>query len=255
MAAVLQRHPSRSPPGYAACSGKRHGRYGTDMNGPAGRAPYRPANAGKKYPVELLAPAEVEAQIGACSDRRSTGIRNRALIVALYEGGLRVSEVLALLPSNLDRTHRSITPPRRNGNKERSVQLESAAFAVLERWLDRRERLRLETGSLLFCTLEGRPLQSAYVRALLPRLARKAGIAKRVHAHGLRHAHAARLADKQVPLEILQAALGHVSRRTTGQYLRHIAPPHLIVAMRSRPRAAPESPGSWPPPAQAANIP
>src|SRR5205823_3037873 len=36
-----------------------------------------------------------------CSDRGSTGIRNRALIVALYEGGLRVSEALALLSSNV----------------------------------------------------------------------------------------------------------------------------------------------------------
>jgi site-specific recombinase XerD len=29
-----------------------------------------------------------------------------------------------------------------------------------------------------------------YVRQLLPRLARRAGIEKRVHAHGLRHTHA-----------------------------------------------------------------
>src|SRR5438093_7631370 len=104
--------------------------------------------------------------------------------------------------------------------------------------------MNLEAGTLHFRTLKGRPLQSAYDRAHLPRLARKAGIAKRVHAHGLRHPHAARLADKQVPPDILQAALGHVSRRTTGQYLRHIAPPHLIVAMPARPRPPRESPDS-----------
>jgi site-specific recombinase XerD len=202
------------------------------MNGPAGQVPYRPANAGKRYPVELLAPAEVDALIGACSDHRTTDIRNRALIVALYEGGLRVSEALALQPSNLDRTIRAIVAPRRNGNGTRRVQLESAAFGVLERWLDRRERLRLETESRLFCTLKGTPLQTAYVRALLPRLARKAGIAKRVHAQGLRHAHAARLADQRVPLDHLQAALGHGSRETTGRYLRRISWPQAAGEVR-----------------------
>ena len=40
------------------------------------------------------------------------------------------------------------------------------------------------------------PLQAAYVRALLPCLARRAGIAKPVHAHGLRHTHAFELARK-----------------------------------------------------------
>ncbi len=46
-----------------------------------------------------------------------------------------------------------------------------------------------------------------YVRALLPRLARKAGVEKRVHAHGLRHSHAAELAVEGFPVNLVQAQL------------------------------------------------
>ena len=45
------------------------------------------------------------------------------------------------------------------------------------------------------------------MRALLPRLARKAG----VHAHGLRHSHAAELAAEGFPVNLVQAQLGHAS--------------------------------------------
>ena len=41
----------------------------------------------------------------------------------------------------------------------------------------------------VFCMLDGRPLNSSYVRLLFQRLGRAAGIAKRVHPHGLRHTH------------------------------------------------------------------
>ncbi|MQA75751.1 MAG: tyrosine-type recombinase/integrase, partial [Solirubrobacterales bacterium] len=49
------------------------------------------------------------------------------------------------------------------------------------------------------------------MRRLLPRLARRAGIQKRVHAHGLRHAHAAELAAEGKPVNLIQRQLGHSS--------------------------------------------
>ena len=68
------------------------------------------------------------------------------------------------------------------------------------------------------------------MRAHLPRLARKAG----VHAHGLRHSHAAELAAEGFPVNLVQAQLGHASLATTDRYLRHIAPQQLNDAVRGR---------------------
>ena len=54
--------------------------------------------------------------------------------------------------------------------------MDPAAFALLERWMDRRRALGLSRRRPVFCTLAGEPLDSSYVRRLLPRLARRSGI-------------------------------------------------------------------------------
>lgn len=77
-------------------------------------------------------------------------------------------------------------------------------------------------------------MDSAQVRLLLPRLARRAGIAKRVHPHGLRHTHAYELMMENIPMPIIQRQLGHASLATTDTYLSHIAPKQVIDAITSR---------------------
>jgi site-specific recombinase XerD len=86
----------------------------------------------------------------------------------------------------------------------------------------------------LFCTLRGTAMSSSQVRTALPRLARRAGITKRVHPHGLRHTHAYELMMEGVPLAIIQRQLGHVSLATTNTYLAHIAPKEVIEAIGKR---------------------
>jgi site-specific recombinase XerD len=84
------------------------------------------------------------------------------------------------------------------------------------------------------CTLQGRPLKPSYVRTMLPRLAARAGITRRVHPHGLRHAHAAELMWEGVPVPIIQRQLGHASLATTDRYLRSIAPADVVEVMQRR---------------------
>ncbi len=104
----------------------------------------------------------------------------------------------------------------------------------MERWLDKRRAVGIGPRRPLFSTLDGRRLDASYVRRLLPRLAARAGIEKRVHAHGLRHAHAAELVAEGVPVNVVQQQLGHGSLATTDRYLRHIAPRARVEAMRER---------------------
>jgi integrase len=66
------------------------------------------------------------------------------------------------------------------------------------------------------------------------RLGQKAGIEKRVHAHGLRHSFAAELAMENVPLPVIQHSLGHSSPATTARYIDHIAPTQVIDTLKAR---------------------
>lgn len=198
------------------------------------RAGLSPGNAGKRYPAEILTPEEARALVRACSSRAATGLRNRALIVCLYRGGLRIAEALALFPKDVDAALGTITVLHGKGDRRRTVGLDPGAFAILACWLERRHTVGLTGRQPLFCTLQGRPLKPSYVRTLLPRVAKKAGIEKRVHPHGLRHTHAAELAAEGKPVNLIQAQLGHASLATTDRYLRHIAPRELVETMRTR---------------------
>ena len=81
---------------------------------------------------------------------------------------------------------------------------------------------------------DGGGLAQSYVRQLLPRLAKHAGIQKRVHAHGLRHSFAAGLMAEGVPVNVISAALSHSSVATTAVYLDHIQPQAVVDTLTAR---------------------
>ena len=187
----------------------------------------------RRFPAEILTDAEVCRLLDACG-RRPTGVRSRALIAILYRSGLRINEALDLFPKDIDLKACSIRILNGKGGRARTVGIDPAAGAFVERWLEVRSELGLNGSHPVFCTLAGTRLGDAYVRVLLPRLARKAGIEKRVHAHGFRHTHAAQLRAEGVDIGIISKQLGHRSIATTARYLDHIAPQQVIETIRQR---------------------
>jgi len=190
--------------------------------------------ASRRRPPEVLAEAEAIALIKVCSTRAPTGVRNRALIAVLWRCGLRISEALALELRDVDLEAGTVRVRHGNGDKSRTVGIDEQTSALLARWLDRRRQLSPGARAPIFCTLAGGRLDTSYVRRLLPRLARKAGIDRRVHAHGLRHTYAAELAREGTAINVIRDALGHTSLAVTDRYLRDVAPTHVIDTMRAR---------------------
>ncbi len=60
--------------------------------------PSRPESPVRR-PIETLTSEEMKALLRACSGRAPTGIRNRAMIVLGWRGGLQLGEVLGLHPN------------------------------------------------------------------------------------------------------------------------------------------------------------
>ena len=193
-----------------------------------------PANKGRKLPPELVTPEDVSALLRACSGTAPTGIRNRALIVILYRAGLRLEEALGLLPTDVDVPNGVIHVDRPTGGRAREVGVDIGALNLVRQWLRARVSLGVGGDAPLFCTLSGGPIHPAYVRQLLPRLAEKAGIDKRIHAQGLRYTHAAELAAEGMPAELIQAQLGHESLASTDRYLRRMSRQDRIDALQRR---------------------
>jgi site-specific recombinase XerD len=110
-------------------------------------------------------------------------------------------------------------------------------MGVIVEWLEMRRRLGAPPTAPVFCTyMTGRwtALNPSYVGGLLPKLAKEAGITKRVHPHGLRHAHAFELVMEGVNILIIMRQLGHSWLNSTAVYLDHLAPIEIIKTMRAR---------------------
>lgn len=204
-------------------------------------APKRPPPLTKR-PAEPLTETEVWKLVGALSSRTSTGLRNRALIIVLWRAGLRISEALALRPSDVDSSAGTLRVLHGKGDKARTASIDRGAFEYLDRWLERRSTLGLPAGATLFCALNGPPVLTSYVRKMMPKWAARAGITKRVHAHGLRHTHAVELRREGVEVGLIAQQLGHSSIATTDRYLNHIAPAEVAKAIHARRMHKPNSP-------------
>ena len=202
---------------------------------PLGRqAGQTPPNKGHKYPAEPLTETEVGALLRQCSNRAPTGVRNRAIIVVMYRGGLRIGEALALRPKDVNRKAGTIRVLHGKGDKARVVGMDPAALAFIERWMDVRRQRMMNSRAPLFCTLQGGPVSAPYVRMMLARIAVKGGIEKRVHPHGLRHTHALELASEGTPINTIQLQLGHGNASTTSAYIQKLAPQVVIETMQRR---------------------
>lgn len=193
----------------------------------------RSTTRGRKFPPEPLSEDEIRTLLNALT-RSRTGIRNRALICAMWRAGLRLDEALSLEPQNLDLNARTIRILHGKKDKARTVGIDQLLMRELQRWLEVRGLLDVERRTPLFCTLQGGKLWQTYVRDMLRKLATKAGIDHRVHPHAFRHSFAASLAREGKPPHVIQQLLGHATLSSTSVYLQTIAPTEAIAAIADR---------------------
>lgn len=199
-----------------------------------------PANKDKRYAPEVLTTDEVAAIIAGCSATAPTGIRNRALLMLLYRSGLRISEAVGdtsrdippLKVADVSLSAHSIRVLHGKGDKATTRGFHPSATDALARWMDTRKSMGIRSRPL-FCTLAGTPLRAQYVRLMLHRLARAAGVEKRVHPHALRHTFADELRRAGVDIVTISKLLGHSSIAVTDRYLDHLTNHQAIAALEA----------------------
>ena len=169
-----------------------------------------------------------------------TGLRNRALMEAMYRAGLRSLEVRQLRPENI-RWKRAAGGRATGGFLAiRKSKMDSSRYvpmdARLASWLDKWDRRRPAGAEWFFCTLEGGQLDAGYLRTMMRREAVKAGLnPAQVSPHVLRHTYATELVQlDNVNLRNVQELLGHARLQTTEIYT-HVTPRDLERVIEGRP--------------------
>lgn len=149
---------------------------------------------------------------------RSHSPRSLGLVDLLLTTGMRISEALGAHVSDLSSDRIKI---RRKGGARAVIPLPEHTVTAL-RALTETTGTELARGDehdpLLFTTRSGLPWDRHEAGRCLQRLARTAGISKKISPHVLRHTHATLALDLGVPLQHLQDSLGHRDPRTTRRY-------------------------------------
>jgi integrase/recombinase XerC len=148
--------------------------------------------------------------------------RDKALIMAMYSGGLRISEVVSLTMANISASFEEAKITGKGG-KQRYVFFNDEAIAAIKEYLPQREE-RLKTAgidgkkSALFINRKGKPISIPGVRWIITRLALHSGSGKNIHPHAIRHSFATHLVNSGCDVRVVQEMLGHSSISTTQRY-------------------------------------
>ncbi|MDD5155164.1 MAG: site-specific tyrosine recombinase XerD [Candidatus Omnitrophica bacterium] len=172
----------------------------------------------KKIP-ETLSLNEVEALIAQPNIRDKQGIRDRAILEALYATGMRVSEVVNLKLGSLN-LEVGFVRCIGKGNKERVIPLGKKAIDSLERYLEasRPAFLKNKESEFLFLSRLGKKISRQSLWKLIRIYARAARIKKPMRPHILRHSFATHLLERGADLRSVQEMLGHANISTTQIY-------------------------------------
>lgn len=141
--------------------------------------------------------------------------KHRAIAFVLYSAGLRVSEAARLKVSDVDGERGQIHVRQGKGRKDRFVMLSPVVLDVLRGYarLERPDEWLFPAGHR-----RDRHISTRTIQRVVSAAAKRAGLAKKVTPHILRHSFATHLLEVGTDLRFIQELLGHAQISTTILY-------------------------------------
>ncbi len=149
-------------------------------------------------------------------------IRNRAMLETLFSTGVRISELLNIKITDMDREGRIFI--RGKGKKERFVYLTPRAQKWVQKYLEVRGK---SASPYLFLPYRGKnakkkekKISPNYLQMKIKKYRELLGLSFPITAHGIRRGFATYLAESGASPAAIQILLGHESLNTTTKYVR-----------------------------------
>lgn len=154
--------------------------------------------------------------------------KHRAVLTTMYATGVRLTEALQLRLSDVDSARSCVRVAQGKGQQDRYTLLPPTLLEALRAYW----RLTRPASWLFPGRRPDQPLTPTAIQRRCGPAARRAGLAKRVSTHTMRHCFATHLLEAGVDLRTIQQLLGHRYLETTAIYL-HIVTPGRTAAPRS----------------------
>ena len=174
--------------------------------------------------VDYLEEKEMQALLDAVDVNSRTGMRDRALLLLLYNTGARVSEIVALELDDLRLDDSAQIRLLGKGGKERSCPLWPETVTVLKSYLHQRVPKKPGTQQV-FLNANGAPITRFGIRHITRKYGAQAQVkqpdvtAKPVNPHTIRHTSAMHLLRAGNDVNMVSYWLGHADINTTHIYV------------------------------------
>ncbi len=170
-----------------------------------------------------LTEADVESLLNAPNSQTPLGLRDRTMLEVLYATGLRVSELVGLLVTQVE-LNGGFVRVLGKGNKVRVVPLGEVALDWLSRYLadSRPVLLGKKSCDAMFVSNRHDAMTRQMFWYLIKKYARQGDVQSPLSPHTLRHAFATHLLNHGADLRVVQMLLGHSDISTT-QIYTHVA--------------------------------
>ena len=137
--------------------------------------------------VPVIKKADFARLLAACPKTTFEGRRNRALLLVLWQSGMRRMELSRLDVPDVDTDTGKVTIRHGKNNKARVTRVRSEAIAALLRYaIERDARAAESAADALFISVKGTRLTPGGVAQVVKALGRLAGIPD-LHTHQMRH--------------------------------------------------------------------
>ena len=143
-----------------------------------------------------------------------TNEKHRVMLSLIYACGLRRSELLKLVPADIERGRKLLRIRQSKGFKDRIVPLSDRLIEIVDTYLKRCKPLRY----LFEGQWPGKMYSASSLEKVLKNACEKPGLSGEVSLNWLRHSYATHLLEAGTDLRYVQELLGHKSSRTTEIY-------------------------------------
>ena len=140
-------------------------------------------------------------------------LKHQCIIGLIYSAGLRRSELINLRIRDIDFDRHQVYIRGAKGKKDRVSLLSTRMSSALNHYIS-----VYKPNYWLFESPKRTAYSASSVGVVVKRAAQKAGIAKTITPHVLRHSFATHLLDKGTDIRYIQRLLGHESLNTTAVY-------------------------------------
>lgn len=164
----------------------------------------------RKSLPSVLSQAEVKKLF-----RTTTNLKHLLILKMAYGMGLRVSEIIALEPKNIDLDRKLVHIVASKGKKDRYVNFPESLLTLYQDYLK-----AFQPSKYLFEGQFAEQYTARSAQAVFKKAMNKAEIQKTIGIHGLRHSYATHLLEAGTDMVFIQKLLGHSNVKTTEIYAK-----------------------------------